>query len=184
MYSLHFEFLAFELAAAVVLGAPLSVPVALAIQLRNIWLDLPLIALAAAVGIQIQGHLAGVADDSGATWLSSLLWFLWPVPTAFGAAAALLVTWKETLSVVAIPLAAALVCVLWVQGENTIRKVAPARAAARSWSVLRVGMSAYTGGDSASGQIICPTLAAAIAMDSKHPPKCVTVRRAISLWMQ
>ena len=105
--------------------------------------------------------------------------FVYVIPTTFGTATALLLRWRETLSMAAAPIAVALVTVLWLTGNSNGQAVAPAHATARSWSVLRIGMNAYTSGDSASDQIVCPTLAAEIALDSKQPPKCLTVRRAI-----
>lgn len=177
-FSNTFSIFPTDLLFALIFGAPFSVPVALMIRLRNVWIGLPLIALTAAVGIRIQGDLGTLAGDAGANTLSGLLMIGWVIPAAFGTATTLLIKWQEIIAFSFIPLAAALAIVLDAQGQKDARAVAPAHAAAREWSVLRVGMNAYTGGDS-DGQIICPTLAAEIALDSKHPPTCLTLRRAI-----
>ncbi len=152
---------------AAVFGAPLSVPVALLIPLRNVWRCLPLIALAAAIGYELQ------------SWSITVPWSITVlvIPALFGAMVALLLRWRERLSIAAVPLGAVLVAALWFAGNGNAQAVAPAHAEARAWSVLHVGMLAYTGGYE-KGQTICPSLSAYLDFERDPLRLCRSVANA------
>ena len=122
---------------AAILGAPFAVPAALLIRLRHLWRCVPLIALCAAVGIEVQRNISTALGDSSspAQTLGPTLMFVWVFPAAFGVAAALLLKWKESLYLAALPLAAVLAPFLAIQGGVLARERAPALSAAHSWSV-------------------------------------------------
>lgn len=86
--------------------------------------------------------------------------------------------WRPNLSYAAIPISAAIVLILTVQCASTAKETYPALVAARSWSVLRVGMSVFTGGRS-GGQTICPSMAALFALERGQPARCINVPRGV-----
>jgi hypothetical protein len=167
---------------AAILGAPFAVPAALLIRLRHLWRCVPLIALCAAVGIEVQRNISTALGDSSspAQTLGPTLMFVWVFPAAFGVAAALLLKWKESLYLAALPLAAVLAPFLAIQGGVLARERAPALSAAHSWSVLHVGMHVYTGGDpSSNGQKVCASLGAILAAEREQPAQCFNVARGV-----
>jgi hypothetical protein len=158
---------------AALLGAPLAVPVALLVRLRNVWLCLPFIVIAAAVGLAIQFWINGQLDD-GTSALGFFSNTVYVIPAAFGTAAALLLRWRERLAIVALPLAIVLFVALFVEGGHDLQ---PAHVAAQHWSVLHVGMAAYTGGYN-RGQTVCPSLSAYLNVERDRPQGCRTVANA------
>jgi hypothetical protein len=159
------------LLCAAVLGAPFAIPVLLAVRLRNTWRTVPFLAAAAAGGIDLQNTIS--SSDS------LVLDLVWIVPAICGTAAALLLKWHERRSAFAIAAFATIaVLVVAVQGGEIARKLAPAYAAADSWSMLRAGMRLYTGdGYSSAGQAICPTLATLLASERNRSGLCKIVSR-------
>lgn len=75
---------------ALICGAPLSVPVSLALAPQRLWLALPAISLAAAVGIALQMPLL-FSEQS----LSNVLMFVWIIPAMLGAGTALLLRYYD-----------------------------------------------------------------------------------------
>jgi hypothetical protein len=147
------------LVPAAILGAPLSVPVAFFLAPRNIWASLPLIAIAAGIGIQLQFRISGMLEDANADsiwqFISSVVYV---VPALLGAATSLVLRWKNRIAIAAIPIAAIASAGLWIAGNGDATVLAPANDAAKEWSVLKVGMLVYTGSTNGA-QAVCPTLA-------------------------
>jgi len=156
-------------------GAPFAVPISMLVRLRSVWLCLPLIAIAAAIGLEIQFEITRSLDDSsGANGFFSMVYV---IPAAFGAAAALLLRWYERLAIVALPLAIVLLVALFIAGDHDLRAVQPARSAAHRWSVLRAGMTAYTG-EYDRGQTVCSSFSAYLDFERQRPHGCRIVANA------
>lgn len=83
----------------------------------------------------------------------------WILPAVFEMCAAPLLKWRERWSAFAIAGIGMVVALfLSVSGGGRLQELTPARAAADSWSRLRVGMIVYTGQGGAESSV-CPTLA-------------------------
>lgn len=156
-----------------VLGAPLAVPISLAVRLRNTWIALPLIAVAAAIGIEVQEQIGTLLQESASSF-SQMLDIVWIVPAVFGTAAAFLVKWRQRSCYAAILIIAVLAPLLAVAGSKHTALLNVAYAAAESWSTLRAGMGVYTGGY-ADGQRVCPTLKVLLA--NSNSLRCKSIAR-------
>lgn len=158
--------------AAAILGAPFGISAALLIRLPHLWLCVPLISLVAAVGIEAQVYSSGMLEDSQ---FFVVLMFVWVLPALFGTGAALLLQRRPSLWALAVPLAVILALPLATHGVARARAIAPAIAAARHWSVLRVGMAVYTGGDASDGQTVCASIAALLEAKKGGGTRCTTI---------
>lgn len=146
---------------ATAFGAPFSFPVALTVRLDNTWRAVPFIAVVAAFGIELQIRLGRIYEES---YVSLALMLVWIIPAIFGTVAALLLKWRErTTSFSITAVATATLIVFVIEGAARARELAPAYLAAETWSRLHVGMNVFTGDEgNASGQTVCPTLAASL----------------------
>lgn len=171
-FALAPQFVLGQLVVAGIFGAPFSVPVSLAIRLRNTWTAVPFISAVAAIGIGLQIEFGRHVPDTSPC--SVYLMLIWLVPAALGTVAALLLKWHRAPSSLAITaVAVALVAILTVLGLNEARRFAPIYAAAASWSKLRVGMNVYTSQESIlHGQTVCPTVAALLASQRSDSERC------------
>jgi hypothetical protein len=155
---------------AIIYGAPLAIPIALAVGLRSTWKAVPFIAIAAAFGIEFQEQVSRRFEDSST--ISVVLMLVWIIPAILGAVAALLLKWHQGASAYTIAATAtAALIVFAIGGGNRARELAPAYRAAETWSKLSVGMTVFTGDENnASGQAVCPTLATILA--DRSPDQC------------
>jgi hypothetical protein len=106
-----------NMVAAALLGAPLAVPVALLLPLRKVWSCLPLIAIAAAIGIEAQSRVTCLVGNANAgSNVEFLLMTVYVIPATFGIATVLLLKRWSRLALGAAPLAIFLVAGLWMAG--------------------------------------------------------------------
>jgi hypothetical protein len=159
-YSLFWDF---TLLTAVILGAPFAIPVALAVRLRNAWGAVPFIAIVAAFGIEVQIVASRFFADLDT--ISVLLMLVWIVPAILGTLTAILLKWRPlTTSLAIAAIAMSMLIYLTIGYAKLSIERAPAYAAAKTWSTLRVGMKTFAGGqDAYSGLTVCPTLATLLA---------------------
>lgn len=162
-----------SLGFALTAGAPLSVPVAVALAPRRLWLALPAISLAAAVGIELQ--MLAIFSDS---WLSNALVVVWIIPATLGAGAALLLKlYDRPISHVAVGIVSVIAFAAIALGDRSAPDDPKYDAAARTWSEVRPGVKVYIGGDSdAASQTVCPNLTTYLRYEQTgKAPNCIHV---------